>query len=142
MIIPVIGVFVDGSVPAGTIPQRRPSIQDIDLPKQEDLLIKLAVLRQDGTPQDITGWTIKLGVRKEIDSASPVVTKTVGPGSLTTPLQGLTDIVISSSDTAMLLQRYRYHYDIHGLLVASTRTQLVPVSTFRIAPIAHRPGEV
>jgi hypothetical protein len=141
MIQPVTGVVFDGTLPAGTIPQQKPTQQRIDLPKQEDLVVKLAVVKQDGTVQDISGWTVKLGIRKFITDTNPVVTKTVAGGSLTDPTNGKTDIVVASADTAALLQLYLYAYDIHGLDGAGKRWQLVPVSVFRIAPIAHRPGE-
>jgi hypothetical protein len=66
----------------------------------------------------------------------------VGALALTDPTNGKTDIVITSSDTAAFLQRYSYHYDVHGIDGAGKRWQLVPASTFRIAAIVHRPGEL
>jgi hypothetical protein len=50
MIQTLVGVYTDASVPAGTIPQKVATRQDVNLPKQEDLTIRLNVLSRTGRP--------------------------------------------------------------------------------------------
>lgn len=138
MIVAVTGVLADGSLPAGTIEPKRPTIQPLTVPRAEDVVIKLSVLKADHTAYDITGLTIKLGIRQWKDDASPIAVKTA---ALTTPASGLADIAVPSVDTAPLAENFDFLYDIVLVDAAGARWQLVPASAFRIGVIVARPGE-
>jgi hypothetical protein len=137
MILPIIGVVRDLSPPPPNIAPTHPVRQRIDLPRGEDLVIKLTVVRESGAAIDISGGTIKLGVRKfrhDTDDVFAVAATGATVG-------GLADIVIASAMTLNLVENFDYVYDVQWTDGAGKRWQLVPASPLRIVPIVNRPGE-
>src|SRR5215216_3847179 len=138
MILSLTGIVRDASVPAESLPAQIPFVQPISLPRGEDLTIKLKVLRESGAAQNLTGWTVKLGLRKFRRDADDIFAKTA---TITDAANGLADIVVVSTDTIGLDEFFAYLFDVQGTDGATKRWQLVPSSAFKIAPIVNRPGE-
>jgi hypothetical protein len=139
MRLAIIGVVRDGSLPAGTITPKAPFGQPIELPRGEDLVIDLTVVKANHQPADITLGAIKLGLRKfrgdpvDIDAVAATL---VGVGTL-----GTATITVPSSTTLPLIEQFDYLYDIQWTDGGSKRWQLVPVSALRILGIVNRPAD-
>lgn len=129
MVIEITGIYQDGTKPAGTVPQKTPEVQDLDLPRGASSTIKLTVLKQDWTAKDLTGLTVKLAVRKFPWDTSPLFAKTFAGG---TPLQGKMDAAITSADMAALEAHFPYVYDVWLIEAGGARYQLVPLSKLTI----------
>jgi len=75
--------------------------------------------KQDGVPKNITGWTVFLTVKKNIDDldANAVISKTVT--SHTDPTNGKTEISIADTETDPLCGIYYYdiqYKDLAGII--------------------------
>lgn len=138
MLIGITGVLRDGTLPAGTIPQRVPFPQLLEVPRGEDVTIKLTVIGQDGQPIDITAGVIKFGLRRYRGDEVPLFTVTA---TLTGPTVGLADIVVPSANTLVLSERFAYLWDIQWTDGGNLRQQLVPVSRYLVEGIVVRPTE-
>lgn len=138
MVVSVAAVVADGSKPAGTIEPKKTAIQPLTVPRGADIAIKLSVLKADHTVYDLTGQTVKLGIRQYKDDANPIAVKTA---ALTDAPNGLAEVTIPSADTAPLAENFDFLYDVLLVDAASRRWQIVPASPFRIGVIVVRPGE-
>jgi hypothetical protein len=143
VILELVGVVTDGTLPAGTIPQKVPTRRDIELPRGEDLTINLSIVGQNGAAISLAAGSpvIKLGIRQFGDDVAAKLTKTA---TITEPAaNGKAQILIASAETLTapaLLEQVRYLYDIQ-LTISAKRWQVVPVSHFKILPIVNRPSD-
>lgn len=138
MLIGITGVVRNGAVPPGTIEPRVPFPQLLEVPRGEDVIIKLTVIGQDGLAVDISAGAIKFGLRRYRGDEAPMF---VVPATVTNGPGGLADIVVPSAGTLVLSERFAYLWDIQWTDGASKRWQLVSVSRYLVSGIVVRPTE-
>ncbi len=138
-IIELTGVHRDGTKPSGTVAQKVPFRQDIEIPRGQDLEIQVTVVGQNGTAINLTGQSLKLGLRRRPEDAA-----------LAIPIQTSVDldqangkhkIVITSSETQALVEGAVYRYGIQLVDAAGLRSQIVPPSLATIKRTIAKPGE-
>ncbi len=85
--------------------------EDIEVTRGDDKRWSLLLTRRDSTPHNITGWTVFFTVKSAVTDpdASAKIAKNIT--SHASPLNGLTLIDLSASDTASLPVG-TYYYDI------------------------------
>lgn len=79
-----------------------------------DKLIKFTIYQADGvTPQNITGWALSWMLKRRLTDpdANALVTKTTGAGSitLTTPLTGNCELIVTDENTAAVEAGFYVH---------------------------------
>jgi hypothetical protein len=139
VIVELYGVVTDASVPAGTIPRKVPTRQDLLVPRGEALTVRLTVYKQDHEAKDLTGCEIRLGLRQFRDDASPRLTR---EATLTTPLEGQAEVELLPADTFFLSEFSQYFFDVQLTDPAGDRYQIVPSSVLTVAPIVNWPTDV
>jgi hypothetical protein len=139
VIVELYGVVTDASVPAGTIPRKVPTRQDLLVPRGEALTVRLTVYKQDHAVKDLTGCTLKLGLRQFRDEEAPRLTR---EATLTTPISGQAEVELLPADTFFLSEFAQYFFDIQLTDPAGDRFQVVPSSVLTVAPIVNWPTDV
>lgn len=94
----------------------KPVTYDIEMLRGDDQTVRFVITKNDGSVQDVTGWTFKFTVKYSLDDniAAAKFQKTTGGGGivLTTPASGIVDVTIAAVDTNALAGPYVY--DMQG----------------------------
>ena len=123
----------DASRPPGTRPLAQAGPQEIRLPRGGTLTVDLSVLTADGGPQDLTGWTTILQVKRFANDDPADIAKTATVVGL-----GLARFAVVPADTRRL-EPGRYVYDVWTTDPAANRYQVVPVGVLVLLPTVTLP---
>lgn len=119
-----------------------PSAQRISWPRGEAGTINISVTKADGTAYDLTGCTLALAMRPKNtlgqDDGTPLIARAQ---VMVDAPNGAAKFVLVLGDTASLLPRRTYRYDVNLTDAAGARWQIVPESDFRLEPIVSMPGD-
>jgi hypothetical protein len=115
-----------------------PEEQPIALPQGEDHEIQLTVVKTDGSAFNLTGCEIRLAVRRWLSDASAMFTRVA---SFVDATAGTAKVVSPAADSAGLLTKKTYWYDVQLTDGSGKRWQIVKVSGYHIDPIVGYPSE-
>jgi hypothetical protein len=129
-------VIMDASSPSGTVPRAKAAQQSISWPRGQSGRIRLALVRQDRSVPDLTGCTVKLGIKRQ--GATAVLVDAVAVIDVDA---GTADVTIPEEVASALLDRVVYAYDVQLQTADGARWQIVPASRFTVRSAVGRSAD-
>lgn len=135
-IIPIVGVFLDGSVPDSGKPLVQ-IVATIHVARATDTTIRLFCRKQNGEPLNVAASIPVLGVRKSANASTEMIAR---PGNIQGDgTAGIIDFPLVQADTLGLVPQGVF-CDVN-ITILGERVQILPWSPFVIDPVASLPTE-
>jgi hypothetical protein len=133
-------VYSDGSTPN----VRRPHAQPFRLPQGVDVRIPFKVVRSNGAPQNIAGWSLFFAMKEDGDDTAEVI----GPRAaiITNVVLGEGYFPIGVADTVtavspvILPASGPYLGDVRAELPGPEAAELLPPTSIQLGPLVNEPG--
>lgn len=137
MILSLVGVLEDGSLPPGTVPPLEPKRQDVAVPRGEDVVVELQVVKRDGQAANLAGMgSVTLTCRRYRDD---VVAAFTAAGVGVDLGAGRLDITVASAATVGLVEQLEYFFEIDLVDANGLAWQLLRVSRWKVERIMAEP---
>ncbi len=100
------------------------NIHNDTLTRGDTFILRVTVMKTDGTPKDITGGSARFTVRSPSYDDTVVLVKTTAGGEiqLTSPAVGIIDVTVLPANTILFMPGQRYVYDLELTLGAEIGT--------------------